>query len=77
MPHAYTTIANGKDISRFLDIPKHLINKNVKITIDPVEDTCTTVGDALQKLFASAPNIKISKRVKIDKLMDEMNNALP
>lgn len=77
MPHAYTTVARGKDICRFLDIPHYLINKNVKITVDLFEDTSNSTDDVLQKLFANAPNIKVPKKVKIDRIMNEINNALP
>jgi hypothetical protein len=77
MPHAYTAVMNGRDICRFLDIPKELIDRQILITIDPVAKTTTPAVGTLQKLFADAKKIKIPKQVRIDSLMEEMNNALP
>ena len=76
MAHAYTTVINGRDIYRFLDIPKNLIDRQIRITIDPVEKTEFPAAVALQKLFADAAKIKIPKKTKIDSLMDEMNDAV-
>lgn len=67
---------------------KHILLDITPVSTDDVSEDAfvqaagmlkkTTVdGDALQKLFASAPKFKISKRIKIDKLMNEINNALP
>lgn len=76
MAHAFTAVMNGRDLSRFLDIPKDLVEHQVLITIDPVEKNVSRAETTLQKLFADAPNIKISDTVRIDALTDEMNDAL-
>jgi hypothetical protein len=69
MEHAYTAVMNGRDIFRFLDIPKELVDRQILITIDPLEKTTFYPAATLQKLFADAPKIKISKKIKIDSLM--------
>ncbi len=76
MAHTYTTIMNGRDVCRFLDIPKELIDRQIIITVDPVEQTNSQAAGALQKLFSDAPKIIISKNIKIDALMKDMNDAL-
>ena len=76
MAHTYTTIMNGRDIYRFLDIPRELIDRQILITIDPVEKADPRAASTLQKLFADAPKIKIPKKIKIDALMKDMNDAL-
>ena len=75
MAHAYTTVINGRDIYRFLDIPEYLIDRQIRITIDPVEKTEFPAAATLQRLFADAPKIKIPKQIKIDSLMEEMNDV--
>lgn len=76
MAHAYTTVINGRDIYRFLDIPNNLIDRQIRITIDPVEKMEFPPAVALKKLFADAHEIKIPKKIKIDSLMEEINDAL-
>ena len=76
MPHAYTAVMNGRDVYRFLDIPKELVDRQIFITIDPVEKITSPAAVTLLKLFADAPKIKIPKKIKIDSLMEDMNNAL-
>ena len=76
MPHAYTAVMNGRDVYRFLDIPKELMNRQIFITIDPVEKITSPAAVTLQKLFADAHLIKIPKKIKVDSLMKDMNNAL-
>ncbi len=76
MSHTYRAIMNGRDIYRFLDIPKELIDRQILITIDPVEKTNSQAVTTLQKLFSDAPQIKIPKKIKIDSLMKDMNDAL-
>jgi hypothetical protein len=41
-----------------------------------VEKQLSGVEAKLQKLFAKAPTIKVPAAVRIDTLMDEMNDAL-
>lgn len=76
MGHAYSAVMNGRDLYRFLDIPKELIDRQIFITIDPVEKTISPATVTLQKLFADAHKIKIPKKIKIDSLMEDMNDAL-
>ena len=76
MAHAYSAVMNGRDIFRFLDIPKELVDRRILITIDPIEESVFDTASKLQKLFADAPSIKIPKKVQIDSLMEEMNDAL-
>ena len=76
MAHTYTTIMNGRDIYRFLDIPRELIDRQILITIEPVEKPDSQAAITLQKLFSDAHKIKIPKKIKIDALMKEMNDAL-
>jgi hypothetical protein len=76
MPHAYTAVMNGRDVYRFLNIPKELVDRQIFITIDPVEKIPSPTAVTLQKLFADAPKIKIPKKIRIDSLMEDMNNAL-
>lgn len=75
MPHAYTAVMNGRDIYRFLDILKDLIDTQIFITIDPLEQITSPAAVTMKKLFADAPKIKISKKIRIDSLMENMNNA--
>lgn len=77
MAHAFTAIMNGRDIRRFLDIPDNLLNRKVCLTVDPVDTPLPNVSGKLQSLFANAPQTRISKKIAIDALMDEMNDALP
>jgi hypothetical protein len=76
MAHTYTTIMNGRDIYRFLDIPREFIDRQILITIEPIEKPNSKAAITLQKLFSDAPKIKIPKKIKIDSLMKEMNDAL-
>ncbi len=76
MAHAYTTVINGRDIYRFLDIPKSLIDRQIRITIDPVEKMEFLPAVTLKKLFTDAHEIKIPKKIRIDSLMEEINDAL-
>lgn len=76
MAHAFTAVMTGRELSRFLDIPKDLIEQRVLVTIDPLEKQLSGVEAKLQKLFAEAPTIKVPATVRIDALMDEMNDAL-
>ena len=76
MAHTYTTIMNGRDVCCFLDIPKELVDRQIIITVDPVEQTNSQAAVALQKLFSDAPKIIIPKKIKIDALMKDMNDAL-
>jgi hypothetical protein len=76
MGHAYSAVMNGRDLYRFMDIPKELIDRQIFITIDPVEKPISTAAVTLQKLFADAHKIKIPKKIKTDSLTEEMNDAL-
>ena len=76
MAHAFTAVMNGRDLCGILNIPRDLVERKVLITIDPVEKTTPPAAALMQKLFANAPNIKVSNDVRIDHLMDEMNDAL-
>lgn len=76
MAHAFTAVMNGRDLSRFLDIPKELVENQVLITIDPLKKTSPRADATLKKLFADAPTIKVPAAVRIDALMDEMNDDL-
>ena len=76
MAHAYTAVINGRDICRFLDIPKDLIDRQIFITVDPIEKAAPPAIDTLQRLFADAHTIKIPKQIRIDSLMNDMNDAL-
>jgi hypothetical protein len=76
MAHACTAVMNGRDIYRFIDIPKELIDRQIFITIAPVDTTCSSLTPTLRKLFTDAPKIKIAQKIRIDSLMDEINDAL-
>jgi len=76
MAHAFTAVMNGRELSRFMDIPKELVEQRVIVTIDPLEKQLPGVEAKLQKLFAEAPTIKVTATVMIDSLLDEMNDAL-
>lgn len=71
MAHAYTTIMNGRDVRRFLDIPKTLHNSRILITVDPVDAAPQTVSNKLQVLFAKAPTVSIPTDIVIEALIDE------
>lgn len=77
MAHAYTAIMNGRDVRRFLDIPKSLHDRRIRITVDPMEAAPQSVSDKLQILFAKAPAVRIPMNIVIEALTDEMNDALP
>jgi hypothetical protein len=76
MAHAYTAVLNGRDIYRFINIPRELINRRILVTIDPVENEVSPATETIKKLFADARKIKIPKKIRIESLTEDMNDAL-
>ncbi len=65
-----------------VNIPEEFINKRIELLIIPMHkmtshNSSTRLSGMLEKNFKAAENIPIPKEIKIDKLMNEINNALP
>jgi len=79
---AITKIIRAKDKYKTLDIPKEFIDKDVKVTFEPVNNEINYNAEEkikqLNELYelARKKNIKIPKDMDINKLMNDMNNAI-
>ena len=79
---AITKIIRAKDKYKTLDIPQEFIDKDVKVTFEPVNNEVNyNAEDKIKQLnelyeLARKKNIKIPKDMDINKLMNDMNNAI-
>ena len=77
-----TKIIRAKDKYNTLDIPKEFIDKDVKVTFEPVNNEVDYNAEEkikqLDELYelARKKNIKIPEDMDINKLMNDMNNAI-
>lgn len=77
-----TKIIRAKDKYKTLDIPEEFINKDVKVTFEPVSNEDKYSAEEkikqLNELYnlARKKNIKIPKDMDVDKLMNDMNDAI-
>ncbi len=65
-----------------VNIPEEFINTGIELLIIPMHkitshNASIRLSGMLEKNFKAAENIPVPKNIKIDKLMNEMNNALP
>jgi hypothetical protein len=65
-----------------INIPDEFVNTGIELLIIPMHKIknhgdSTQLSEMLGKNFKAAENIRIPKEINIDKLMNEMNNALP
>jgi hypothetical protein len=73
---SFTTIISGKDINKFISIPKEFIDHEIRVTLEPIEDKGDKNVDDLLSLFTKAKSVKISPDIDIDVLMNEMNDVV-
>jgi len=65
-----------------VNIPDELVNTGIELLIIPIRKTkshreSNQLSEILEKNFKAAGDIHIPKEINIDKLMNEMNHALP
>jgi hypothetical protein len=72
-----TKIIRAKDKYKTLEIPKEFVNKDVKVTFEPINtkesDSNEEIIIKLNELRQKTKNVKIAGDIDIDELIDEMN----
>lgn len=72
-----TKIIRAKDKYKTLDIPKEFVDKDIKVTFEPIksEDNYSTEEKIkqLNELRKKTKDIIIPKNLDIDNMIDEMN----
>lgn len=78
-----TKIIRAKDKNKTLDIPKKLRDKDIKVTFEPIYKSIEkySVEEKIKQLndlyeLARKKNLKIPKDMDIDKMMNEINDAV-
>lgn len=73
--NTFTTTADAKDLNKIITLPKEYKDMKFKVTIEPITDEKKIATD-LKKIFLEAKKIRISSKVNIDEICNEMNNDL-
>ncbi|MDQ3020123.1 MAG: hypothetical protein M3R36_06095 [Bacteroidota bacterium] len=73
-----TKIIRAKDKYKTLDIPKELVDKDIKVTFEPINNgekySVEEMINHLNELRKKTKDIKIPKDLDIDRMIDKMND---
>ncbi|MEO8233067.1 MAG: hypothetical protein ABI638_12350 [Ignavibacteriota bacterium] len=70
--NSYTTTVDAKELIKILPLPKEFMNMKFKVTLEPIHNEKKVLRE-MKKIFQEAKKIRVSPKINVDKIADEIN----